>query len=288
MSSGGSSLINLNLTEPITKLIETVSAGIGTLYEPARIRKKAKAEAEALKISTEGKIQAQDIEARAQMRLQYLELRRQKNIEKIIQQAADEMPNEVSGRPVEEDWTVDFFGQCQDVGDETLQSLWARLLAGEVANPGSFSRRTLHTVRMMDKRDADLFTKLAGFVWETPERSAHLVAGNSRELLEKIGFHDSAFLHLRSIGLLETEARDYHNTTVPIRVGDQVWSYCGTRIRISATAPGSWFAILLSQVGAELLPISGAVGCAEYFDFFLEAMNGVNCAAAILKSEVTT
>lgn len=44
------SLIDLSLSglsEPGTKLIEKISDAIGVLYEPTRIRKKAKAEAEA-------------------------------------------------------------------------------------------------------------------------------------------------------------------------------------------------------------------------------------------------
>lgn len=94
MAPEGSPLINLNLTEPISKLIETVGNGVGILYEPKRIRKKALAEAEALKISTEGRLQAQELEARAQIRLDYLELRRQKNIEAIVGQAASQMPSE--------------------------------------------------------------------------------------------------------------------------------------------------------------------------------------------------
>jgi hypothetical protein len=282
MSSEGPSLVNLNLTEPISKLIETVGNGIGILYEPRRIREKAKAEADALKILTEGRLQAQEIEACAQARFHYIELRRQKNIEEIVRQAADQMPKEVSGQPVDQDWVADFFGHCQDVGNETLQSLWARLLAGEVTNPGSFSRRTLHTIKMMSKEDADLFTKLAGFIWRAPRQPIHLVTGKSGALLERAGFYQQDFLHLRSIGLLEgTEF-----TGAPIQVGEQTWSYCGTRIRIVATVSGGWRGMLLSQVGVELLPISGAVGCPEYLEELLEAMNGENCMAEILQPGV--
>ncbi|HEX6899785.1 MAG TPA: DUF2806 domain-containing protein [Thermoanaerobaculia bacterium] len=281
MSSESPPLVNLNLTEPLSKLIETVGNGIGILYEPRRILKKAKAEAEALKISTEGKLQVQEIEARTQARLHYIELRRQKNIEEIVRQAADQMPKDVSGQPVDQDWVADFFGHCQDVGNGTLQSLWARLLAGEVTNPGSFSRRTLHTVRMMSKEDANLFTKLAGFVWRAPERPVHIVTSKSGALLEKAGFYSQDFLHLRSIGLLEGA----EITGVPIRVGEQTWSYCGTHIRIVATEPGGWRGMLLSQVGVELLTISGAVGCPEYLEELLEAMNGENCLAEILRQE---
>ena len=181
-----SPLIDLKLTEPLTKLIETVGNGIGVLYEPTRIRRKARADADAIKILAAGRIQAQGLEARAQTRLHHIELRRQKNIEAIVQQAAYQMPKEVSSKPVDEDWVADFFGACQDVGNDNLQSLWARLLAGEVTSPGSFSRRTLHAVKMMTKEDANLFTKLAGFVWRAPEQPLYLVNGKICAFLERI------------------------------------------------------------------------------------------------------
>lgn len=276
-----SPLIDLHLTEPITKLIETVGNGIGVIYEPKRILKKAKADAEALKVLAVAKAQAQEIEARAEARLHYIEMRRQMNIEAIVRLAAGQIPKEVSSQPVDQDWVADFFGHCQDVGNETLQSLWARLLAGEVANPGSFSRRTLYTVKLMSKDDADLFTKLAGFVWRAPERPIYILTGKSSSLLESVGFYQKDFLHLRSIGLLEGPEL----TGTPIRVGEQIWSYCGTRIRlVSTVSSGGFQGMLLSQVGVELLPISGAIGCREHLEELLQAMNGENCMAEVLES----
>ena len=51
------SLIDLGkLSKPISKLIEAVSQGIGTLYEPTKIRRKAKAQADAALIKAEADI----------------------------------------------------------------------------------------------------------------------------------------------------------------------------------------------------------------------------------------
>lgn len=53
------SLVNNNITEPITELVKVVSNGIGILYEPRRIRKKAEAEAKALEITERSKTNAE-------------------------------------------------------------------------------------------------------------------------------------------------------------------------------------------------------------------------------------
>lgn len=55
MSGNGFSLIDQKgLSEPVTKLVDTVSSGVGILYEPTRIRRKARAEADAAIILARG------------------------------------------------------------------------------------------------------------------------------------------------------------------------------------------------------------------------------------------
>ncbi|MGL3176384.1 hypothetical protein [Escherichia coli] len=64
------SLIDLSLSglsEPGTKLIEKISDAIGVLYEPTRIRKKAKAEAEAKRTELISRLELEGIEKRAEL-----------------------------------------------------------------------------------------------------------------------------------------------------------------------------------------------------------------------------
>ncbi len=166
----------VGLSEPLTKLLETVSSGIGTLYEPRKIREnakahadariiEAKAEADALIIVAKADAEAQNINFRASERLSYVELRRQKNIEKIIQTSMTQLPEKVSSEKVDEDWTAKFFNYSQDVGNEEMQLIWAQILAREVAKPGSFSYRTLHIVNLLDREDATLFKLFCNYLW---------------------------------------------------------------------------------------------------------------------------
>jgi hypothetical protein len=150
-------IVPLVKTEAFTKLVESVSRGMGKLYEPTGIVRKAKAEAEASLILAQADIDKHELAMRAAQRWVNSEMRRQANIEAIANKAVKELPETVNSEPVSEDWMAQFFDGCQDVGEEEMQKLWARVLAGEVAKPGAFSRRTLQTLKMFDRSDAQLF-----------------------------------------------------------------------------------------------------------------------------------
>ena len=161
----------------VAKLIDTVGEQIGLFLEPYHIRRKGQAEADVTAAETkakaeiavvrlENKLALQGLEDRTEQRVRRREAKRQKNLEAITAQAAREIPGSVSDHPVDKDWVAQFFNHCQDVSNEQMQALWSRLLAGEVAKPGSFSLRTLASTRTLSKHDADLFTRFCALLWE--------------------------------------------------------------------------------------------------------------------------
>jgi uncharacterized repeat protein (TIGR03899 family) len=178
------------LSEPLKKLIEVISQGIGALSKPHLIRKTAEAKAYEIKVIAESIKENQDslkligyneeklslisldseslknelsLEERTQKRTEYIEQKRQKNIESITQKAAQnlESENNVSKEPVDEDWTSRFFNYAKDISNEEMQELWGRILAGEVKQPNSFSLRTLEIIRNLSKAEAEVFLKFA-------------------------------------------------------------------------------------------------------------------------------
>ena len=63
------------------------------------------------------------------------------------------------------DWTARFFDCVQDVSSGHMQKLWAKVLSGEVENPGRTSLRTLGHAKEHDQNGTPkLFERLAGFV----------------------------------------------------------------------------------------------------------------------------
>ncbi len=205
-------------SEPIKKLIEELSKGVGSVYEPTRIVQKAKAEAEALKItsraeanaSAESKMIAKfselkliPIEQRIKERVDFIEERRQRNIDNTVSYAIKQLPESVSKEHVDSDWMTNFINKCQDISNKEIQMLWGKILSSEVSNPGSFSYRSLEILSWMNKNDANLFQKYCSYVW-----SFGAVLSHSEMVwdffYQKQGLRWDSIRNLESLGLTTT------------------------------------------------------------------------------------
>jgi hypothetical protein len=200
--SESNALINLgDLSKPATVLIEKVCNAVGVLYEPTRVRRAAQAEADAERIKALARVELTALQERAVERLVHQEERKQQNIEDITSQAASRLPPDASPEQLDEDWVAHFFKQCETVSDKEMQSLWAKLLAGEAAKPTTYSKRTVDFVTAMDKRDAALFTLLGRFVWSLGDPTP-LILDPSADFLKAIGLTFTSLKHLDAIGLV--------------------------------------------------------------------------------------
>ena len=197
MSEQGNDALNINLnSRAIEKLVDYAASGIGSTASFVFSRMVARRDAEATLISAEGDARARialaesqaetlriiaeaQADARSKLispeavvggevtfgdlveqRIQFQEQKRQSNIESVVRQAALELGDkEVQDHQPDHDWTARFFSDVQDVSSEQMQSIWAKILAGEVAKPGSTSIRTLSVLKNLDQEVASLFAK---------------------------------------------------------------------------------------------------------------------------------
>jgi hypothetical protein len=192
------------LSEPINKLIETVAQGIGGIYAPVGVVCMAKAEASAsiIRAKTEGEVA--ELKLRVQHRLEYIEGIRQENLERITVYAAGALPDRVADEPVSKDWILRFIRESQDVCDEDMQRVWANILAGEVAKPGSFSRRTLSFLSNLEKEEAEAFTKFSRLAFTEKGWPRVLGLDMMEEQLKSLGIHMGWVSHFESIGLIDS------------------------------------------------------------------------------------
>ncbi|MDD5367449.1 MAG: DUF2806 domain-containing protein [Anaerolineaceae bacterium] len=135
------------------KLTDTLKFIYAQESEPRLIKSRGLAEVEVNKAQHDEDLRYR----RAELRVARLEDRRQRNIESIIDKTLPYAPEKISPEKVDEDWTVNFLNHCQDVCNEEMQHLWAKILAGEVAKPGSFSKQTVQIVQLLSNWDARLF-----------------------------------------------------------------------------------------------------------------------------------
>ena len=197
-------LISLGqLTKPINTLVERSSDAVGGLFRPWQIRRVARAEAEAEIIRAEQEIEVTELHNRAFWRFLQEEGAKQTNMENILVKAIPNVDQE-NARPedITNDWLSNFFDKCRIVSDEDMQSLWARIIAGEANNPGSFSRLTVNLMASMDNRVAQDFVNLCKFRWVFRQTSLPLVYEPTHQIYTASGINFGILANLDNFGLI--------------------------------------------------------------------------------------
>jgi hypothetical protein len=200
-------LIDLGkLSEPLTKLVDVVGKGIGTIYAPWGTVRQANADAKARIITAKSETEVVGLSYRAKCRIEYQEAVRQYNIEQITIHAANALPEKVSNKAVDKDWIFQFFESAQNVCDEDMQILWGKILAGETNQPGSYSKRTIQFLKSLEKIEAEMFTKYCAFLFsfENGWPFVLFTDGARKLIIEKCDGNDPT-LHFVNIGLLSGE-----------------------------------------------------------------------------------
>ena len=122
-------------------------------------------------VYVDGKLHAREktpeaIAYRAELRLQAELARQEKNLENVIELTAANLATEetVSSAPVDDDWLARYVSIAKDISNEEMQYVWGQILSGEIKKPGSFSLRTLETLRNISQKEAAIFQKILPFI----------------------------------------------------------------------------------------------------------------------------
>jgi Protein of unknown function (DUF2806) len=189
------------------KIIEAVSGCVGKIYEPIHIRRIAKANADGALIDAESKAATDSIEQRSRHRFETIEIQKQQNLDAVVARSIKIEQPSVSTSEVDFEWMMRFVDNASYATNEEMQELWARILSGEVASPGTFSKRTLNIVQQMDARDAKAFVSLCQFGLHFDDRTAKPVIHDyDLNLIKQEGIIFSVLKHLESIGLISFES----------------------------------------------------------------------------------
>jgi hypothetical protein len=176
--------------DPVTSVIKAGISAVEVLHKslldpnvgvfgPWQARRAGKAAADAVREIEAAKIEA--IQKKLALRQEYLEkeaglnptalmeklalldlevraIKEAANNSQIVERAAELLNDEIlePDNPFKEseDWTTGFFNRSRDVSKEEMQVLFAKILAGEVVRPGSFSLRTIDFVNTLTTKEA--------------------------------------------------------------------------------------------------------------------------------------
>jgi hypothetical protein len=96
------------------------------------------------------------------------QLERQVNLSTIAHKAEEEAieveDSEVKEEGVDKDWVKKWRSFAQDISDAQMQQLWARLLSGNLKEPGSYSLHAIELLSRMSAADARNISKIAPYV----------------------------------------------------------------------------------------------------------------------------
>jgi hypothetical protein len=206
------------------KLIDKIADATGVLYEPRKIKKLAKAEADAAidrakaethltverakaaaigeTIKIENQIENFELQRRASQRLLQEEVKKQENLEDIMEKTIPLLKEGSKPDEMNDDWLMNYVDKAKLVCDEEMKTLWAKILSGEANKTNSFSKRTVNALFSLDKWDAELFANLCSFIVKLTKVSQPLIFDFKNNIYNNAGIDFSSLSHLESIGLI--------------------------------------------------------------------------------------
>lgn len=118
------------------------------------------------------------LEDRAYRRKKLDELRQQKNMEEIMLRAAQYCSDATITDRADQDWFSHFVRLAEGISNKTMQNLWAKILAGEISHPGSYSLKTLQMFRTMSITEAKLLAKACSLaVSDCRKKNIRVISG---------------------------------------------------------------------------------------------------------------
>jgi len=270
--SNGQSLINLgDLSKTATVLIEKISDAIGGIFRPYQIRRVALAEAEAEKIKACTEIEINELRQRAIVRFVLEETKKQVNIESITSKSFGYLKKDARPEEIEDDWISNFFDKCRLITDEDMQTLWAKVLAGEANYPGTYSKRTVNFISSIDKSEAMLFTNLCSYGFDIGGTITLLVYDKENEIYTQNGINFESLNHLANIGLItfnsltgfalegipEKTTVTYRGTSIQIKFKEKE----NNKLQIGH--------VLLSKIGEQLALVVGSRSVPGFVDYII-------------------
>lgn len=295
-------MADVNLKVPaLEKLVDYAASGIGAVAGPMlaswRARQSAKAkligaqaDADSLRLIADAQADARrslvaSVEAGGGVleigpdsiaqRIEFQERKRQANIKSVVGDAAAELgEKEVPNHEPDPDWTARFFDCVQDVSAGDMRKLWARILSGEVEEPGRTSLRTLDILKNMTQKNAQIFRGICDFIigdfvfypQEDPTRHRAL-SFNNIIYLQNIGLVSGSPFLAKNLRFTKNNKQillSYHNLLLKIMAK-------GNPRKVEVPE------ILLTDSGAELYRILECTAHMDYLQSFSSFLKGQNC-----------
>lgn len=209
-----------------------------------------------------------DLDKNAIERLVFLENTRQLNIESALGKTLKYLPEKVSEKEVDDDWRSRYFNKIQDISNDDLQEIWARILAGEIEEPGTVSLRTLDLLSNLSKYEAEKFQLACSMV----SKQSHIYMIKSYELFDRLGLSYNDFKLLDEAGLifLGNNAKyklELKDNVGEMNIGDKIYRLTYSKAN-TIVSSYKFTATPLTTSGIELCKLINPITNENYRDHF--------------------
>lgn len=205
--------------EVANKIIDTVSRGFSTLYEPKRIERILKKIGEdgsnisitngEFSLKIEGRESQNIIDEVLIKSLVDKSINEIINVNKIIQETAKILKDkdEISEDKVDTDWATRYFNIVKDISNEEMKIIWSKLLADEINKPGSVSLRAIETMKNLSSYEAREFANVVkhSMHWGL-DKLDNLFIINDRELLNRYNIKLDTIMLMKELNLIQSES----------------------------------------------------------------------------------
>lgn len=122
------------------------------------------------------------IEDRSTKRERLACLRKQENIETIMEKTFGFCANKTIDKRTDLDWFSRYITLAENVSNKTMQDLWAKILSGELIRPGSYSLKALKIFRDMSIVDAKLLAKACSLsIKDQSKKNIRIISGTYQQ-----------------------------------------------------------------------------------------------------------
>lgn len=120
-----------------------------------------------------------ELSERAAQRLVASEVNKQKNMEDVILRADEMLQKEPKVESTSEEsdqgWVEDCLDGAGKAYNDELKDYWAKLLAGEIKKPGSYSKRTVAFMKSLSQKDAERIRNMCQYVMYSEKNDASIL-----------------------------------------------------------------------------------------------------------------
>lgn len=243
----------IEILNQIPGLSNSVSLIIGSIITAVFLRRNTQAqEFEKIKANKFAEVVDDLLESGKMTLTEYYKTKNFLKIAKMADSLVQEKRNNSIDKQYSFDWFIRYYEASGNISDKEMQILWAKILAGEIEKPSSYSLRTLDVLRNISKEEAERFVKICNSAIKI--ESAQYAIPADHDYISKNDINYSDILMLEEIGLINSDSNVRINNDLEVNTECILYVYGSLIVRaiVSEKRELSLRVFLFTNVGNEL------------------------------------